>query len=310
MKSKRVVVTGGAGFIGSHLAEELAGLGHDTIILDDLSSGRLENTEGLSRISGVELIEGSVSDLSLLQEAFRDVHYVFHQAALPSVPRSIDDPLASHQANLTGTLRVLIAARNSGVKKVICASSSSVYGDTSTLPKREDMPPQPLSPYAVTKVAGEYYCQVFSRVYNLPTVCLRYFNVYGPRQDPDSQYAAVIPRFLRRLSVGMPPVIFGDGEQTRDFTFVSDVVAANILAAESDARGVFNIGGGKRVSVNRLAQLAIRLTGNNGIKPVHESLRPGDVRHSLADISRAGAFGYEPKYDLEKGLRETIRALV
>lgn len=310
MKSKRVVVTGGAGFIGSHLAEELAGLGHDTIILDDLSSGRLENTEGLLKRSGVELIEGSVSDLALLQEVFRDVHYVFHQAALPSVPRSIDDPLASHQANLAGTLKVLIAARNSGVNKVIYASSSSVYGDTSTLPKREDMPPQPLSPYAVTKVAGEYYCQVFPRVYNLPTVCLRYFNVYGPRQDPDSQYAAVIPRFLRMLSLGMPPVIFGDGEQTRDFTFVSDVVAANILAAESDARGVFNIGGGKRVSVNRLAQLAIRLTGNNGIKPVHEPLRPGDVRHSLADISRAGAFGYEPKYDLEKGLRETIRALV
>jgi UDP-glucose 4-epimerase len=305
MKSKRVVVTGGAGFIGSHLAAGLAGLGYDTVILDDLSSGRQENAEGLSK-KGIELIEGSVTDLELLRDVFRDTRYVFHQAALPSVPRSIEDPLAAHQANLTGTIKVLIAARDNRVRKVIYASSSSVYGDSATLPKQEDMPPRPLSPYAVTKVAGEYYCQVFSQVYNLPTVCLRYFNVYGPRQDPYSQYAAVIPGFLRRLSVGMPPVIFGDGEQTRDFTFVGDVVSANILAAESSARGVFNVGGGKRVSVNRLARLAIRLMGEKGLEPVYEPPRPGDVRHSQADISRAREFGYRPSYDLEKGLKETI----
>ena len=203
---------------------------------------------------------------------------------------------------------MLLAAKANGVKKVIYASSSSVYGDTPTLPKKEDMPPNPQSPYAVTKLAGEYYCQVFHRVYGLPTVCLRYFNVYGPRQDPNSQYAAVIPRFIQRVLNNQPPVIFGDGEQTRDFTFVRDVVEANILAAESDATGVFNIGRGERVSINELARLIVVLAGIS-VEPVHETPRPGDIRHSLADISKARQFGYNPGYDLEEGLRETIGSL-
>jgi len=230
---------------------------------------------------------------------------VFHQAAIPSVPRSVENPLASHEANATGTLNVLSAARDNGVRKVVYASSSSVYGDTPVLPKREDMPPNPQSPYAVTKLAGEYYCRVFQKVYGLATVCLRYFNVYGPGQNPDSQYAAAIPRFIKRGSEGSPPIIFGDGEQTRDFTFVRDVVEANILAAESDARGVFNIGRGEGISINRLAELIIGLVAQN-IKPVHEEPRPEDIRHSLADISRAKSFGYRPEYSLEEGLRETI----
>ena len=306
MKSKRVVVTGGAGFIGSHLAEELARQGNYTIILDNLSSGKIENIGNLLENDNVEFIQGSVTNLALLQEVFRGVHYVFHQAALTSVPRSIEEPDASYQTNLTGTLDVLLAARDNKVHKIIYASSSSVYGDTLTLPKREDMMPCPLSPYAVTKLAGEYYCQVFQEVYQLSTVCLRYFNVYGPRQDPDSQYAAVIPRFIKRGREGKPPTIFGDGEQTRDFTFVKDIVKANILAAESDASKVFNISRGESITINRLAELIIELTGNR-LEPIHEEPRPGDIRHSLGDISEAKIFGYEPGFSLEAGLTETIR---
>jgi UDP-glucose 4-epimerase len=201
---------------------------------------------------------------------------------------------------------VLLAARDGGVRKVIYASSSSVYGDTPTLLKREDMVPNPRSPYAVTKLAGEYYCRVFQEVYRLPAACLRYFNVYGPRQDPDSQYAAVIPRFIKRLSEGSPPVILGDGEQSRDFTFIGDAVEANIRAAESNATGIFNIGAGVRITINRLARLSINLMGNP-VEPIHDEPRPGDIRHSLADISKAKGFGYEPKYDLAAGLNETMR---
>lgn len=306
MKGKRVVITGGAGFIGSHLAEELAGRGYHTIVLDDLSTGKMENIEKLLRNSNVEFISGSITTLPLLQEVFKGVQYVFHQAALSSVPRSIEDPNASHEANITGTLDVLLTAKDNGVKKVIYASSSSVYGDTPTLPKREDMMPCPLSPYAVTKLAGEYYCQTFQEVYQLPTVYLRYFNIYGPRQDPNSQYAAVIPQFIKRINEGNSPIIFGDGEQTRDFTFVKDAVQANILAAESDACGLFNIGRGESITINRLAELITELVGN-GVRPIHQEPRPGDIRHSLADISKAKAFGYEPKYGLEAGLGETIR---
>jgi UDP-glucose 4-epimerase len=285
----------------------------------------------------VNFLKGSVTNLPLLQEIFREVDFVFHQAAIPSVPRSVENPQASHEANITGTLNVLLAARDNGVKKVIYASSSSVYGDTPTLPKREDMPPNPQSPYAVTKLAGEYYCQVFQEVYGLPTACLRYFNVYGPRQDPNSQYAAVIPRFISRVLRSEPPIIYGDGEQTRDFTFIKDIVEANILAAESDASGIFNIARGESISINQLAQLIINLSKNSakrkipynspspgvpschcepkawqsqggGLQPVHEAPRVGDIRHSLADISRAKQFGYNPKYSLREGLRETIRA--
>jgi len=304
---KKVVVTGGAGFIGSHLAEEVARRGYHVIILDDLSTGKVENIEDLLDKDNVEFIKGSITDPPLLQELFRGVDYVFHQAAIPSVPRSIENPQASHEVNVSGTLNVLLAARENSVKKVIYASSSSVYGDIPTLPKREDMVPHPLSPYAVTKLAGEYYCQVFHQVYELPTVCLRYFNVYGPRQDPNSQYAAVIPRFIKRALEGNPPIIFGDGEQTRDFTFVKDAVEASILAAESDARRLFNIAQGESITINELAKLIISIVGKN-MEPIHQEPRPGDIRHSLADISRARAFGYEPRCSLQEGLRETIRS--
>lgn len=302
---RKAVVTGGAGFIGSHLAEELLKRRYKVIILDDLSTGRRENIEPIIANSDVQFIEGSVTDLPLLNKLFQNVSYVFHLAAIPSVPRSIESPLASHNVNITGTLDVLLAAKDNKVKKVIYASSSAVYGDTPTLSKREDMPPNPQSPYAVTKLAGEYYCHVFHQVYGLSTICLRYFNVYGLRQDPNSQYSAVIPRFIQRVLDNKPPVIFGDGEQTRDFTFVKDAVGATILAAESDATGIFNIGTGERISINKLAALIINLIGNS-VEPIHEELRFGDIRHSLADISKAKQFGCNPKYDLEEGLRETI----
>jgi len=302
----KVVVTGGAGFIGSHLGEELACRDYHITILDDLSTGKIKNIEPFLRKENVEFIQGSIANLPLLQKLFRGVDYVFHEAAIPSVPRSIENPLISHEVNITGTLNVLLAARDNGIKKVIYASSSSVYGDTPILPKEEDMPPNPQSPYAVTKLAGEYYCQVFQKVYGLPTIYLRYFNVYGPRQDPDSQYAAVIPRFITRASQGEPPIIFGDGEQTRDFTFVKDVVEANILAAKSNGTGTFNIGKGEKTSINQLAELTIKLVGNN-VEPIHEEPRPGDIMHSLADISKAREeLGYNPRYDLEQALKETI----
>ncbi len=305
MNSKVVLITGGAGFIGSHLSEELARHAYKVIILDDLSTGKLENIEGLQKKGDADFIEGSVTNVRLLKDLFRGIAFVFHHAAIPSVPRSVNNPLASHEANITGTLNVLIAARDGGVKKVIYASSSSVYGDIPTLPKREDMAPNPQSPYAATKLAGEYYCRAFQQVYGLSTVCLRYFNVYGPGQDPDSQYAAVIPKFIKRVSEGMPPIIFGDGEQTRDFTFIRDVVEANILFAESNASGVFNIGKGSNLSINELARLVINIAGKN-LEPVYQDPRPGDIRHSLADISKARDFGYNPKYSLKQGLKQTI----
>lgn len=303
---EKVIVTGGAGFIGSHLTEELIKRNYSVTIIDNLSTGREENIAAIIAGKKVDFIRGTITDLPFLQECFKATRFVFHQAAIPSVPRSIDEPLLSHEVNITGTLNVLLAARDNGVKKVIYASSSSVYGDTETLPKREDMTPSPLSPYAVGKLAGEHYCRVFEQVYGLPTVCLRYFNIYGPRQDPDSEYAAVVPRFIKKISGGDSPVIFGDGEQTRDLTFVKDAVEANILAAESGARGVFNVSRGEMVSINHLAKLIIGLVGSK-VAPVYREARPGDIKHSLADISRAKAFGYQPKYDLISGLTETTR---
>jgi len=303
---KKLIVTGGAGFIGSHLAEELAGEGYQVIILDDLSTGKIENVAELLNRDNVDFTLGSVTDLPLLKRLFNDAVFVFHLAALPSVPRSIENPQASHEVNVNGTLNVLLAARENGVKKVLYASSPSVYGDTPTLPQKEDMMPCPLSPYAVAKLTGEYYCQVFSQVYKLPTICLRYFNVYGPGQDPDSQYAAVIPKFIKKVSEKKPPVICGDGEQTRDFIFVKDAVAASIRAVQSDAGGIYNIGRGESTTINQLAELIIELVGHK-VEPIHQEPRPGDIRHSLADISKAKSFGYEPKYNLAAGLGETIR---
>jgi UDP-glucose 4-epimerase len=216
------------------------------------------------------------------------------------------EPRASHDVNATGTLKVLLAARDNNVNKVIYASSSSVYGDTPVLPKKEDMVPRPLSPYAVAKLTGEHYCGVFKEVYGLDTICLRYFNVYGPKQDPDSQYAAVIPKFIKSISEGTPPIIFGDGEQTRDFTFVKDVVRANILAAQSEACGVFNASRGESITINKLSEFIMELIGNR-VQPVHQEPRPGDIRDSLADCSKARAFGYESQYDIETGLKEAVR---
>ncbi|MBA7684639.1 UDP-N-acetylglucosamine 4-epimerase [subsurface metagenome] len=306
--SKKAVVTGGAGFIGSHLAELLANRGYYVIILDDLSIGKMANVEPLLKKANVEFIQSSIIDLQLLQQLFQGVDYIFHQAAIPSVPRSIENPEASHNVNVTGTLNVLLAARDNNIRKVVYASSSSVYGDTPELPKTEDMATNPLSPYAVTKLAGEHYCRVFHQVYGLPTACLRYFNVYGPRQDPESQYAAVIPKFITSVINGQGPIIFGDGEQSRDFTYIKDVIEANILAAESDVTGIFNIGNGKNITINQLAKLTINLLGNYSINSIHEGPRPGDIKDSLADITRAKTFGYSPKYDLEKGLYETVRS--
>ena len=299
----KVVVTGGAGFIGSNLAEELLKK-HEVTVIDNLSTGRIENLDQI--MDKINFIEGSITNLDLLKEAFSGSDTVFHEAAIPSVQRSVDNPIASNEANVEGTLKVLVAARDCGVRKVVYASSSSAYGNTPTLPKIEDMKPNPRSPYAVSKLAGEYYCRVFSEVYGLKTACLRYFNVYGPRQNPHSEYAAVIPRFVTRILAHEPPVIYGDGGQTRDFTFVKDVVKANILAGESDAEGVFNIACGKRVSLNELAGKIMEITGIK-VEMSYEGARPGDVRDSLADISSAGdKLGYKPGFELDSGLRETV----
>jgi len=303
---KRVVVTGGAGFIGSHLSEELVNRGYQVDIIDNLFTGRMENINSLLLKADATLIKGNILDAPFIRRALHEADLVFHQAAVTSVPYSIRDPEKTNHTNISGTLNVLLAAREQGVKKVIYASSSSVYGDTSVLPKVEDMIPNPQSPYALTKLTGEYYCQVFQQVYGVPTVCLRYFNVYGPRQNPNSEYAAVIPKFITSINNGKAPTIYGDGEQSRDFTYVKDVVEANILAAESDATGVFNIGSGESTTINQLATLCSKLLGKDDINPIHESPRLGDVKDSLANITKAKAFCYNPKYSLEEGLRETI----
>jgi len=306
MKNKKVVVTGGAGFIGSNLAKKLAS-DNKIIVVDDLSTGYLKNIQDDVDKNQIDFVKGSITNFDLLKEVFKNVDYVFHQAAIPSVPRSVKDPVLSNNANVNGTLNVLVAARDNNVKKVVYASSSSVYGDTPTLPKKEEMTPCPLSPYAVSKLTGEYYCRVFTGVYDLKTVALRYFNVYGPRQDPEGEYAAVIPKFIISVLNGKPPVIFGDGEQTRDFSFIDDVVQANISAAESAATGVFNVAGGKRITINNLADLIMKITGKK-IDVEYKDSRPGDIVHSLADISKAkNGFGYKPDFDIEKGLEETVK---
>ena len=312
MEGKRILITGGAGFIGSNIAEELAREGdNEIIVIDNLSSGRIENIEQIkaSAESTITLLKGSITDLDFLKKSFRGVDYVFHQAAIASVQQSIDDPVASSKTNIEGTLNVLVAARDSGVKKVVCASSSAVYGDAAGLPKVESMRPYPLSPYAITKLTGEHYCRVFTGLYGLKTVSLRYFNVYGPRQDPSSDYAAVIPKFIKSVMENRPPIIYGDGRQTRDFVFVKDVVRANILAAGSDATGVYNIASGKRIDINSLAEMTIKLM-NKELRPVYRGAREGDIKHSWADITKAMEnLGYEPLYSLEEGLRETIAYL-
>lgn len=305
MKDQKVLVTGGAGFIGSHLAGELA-KENEVIIIDDLSTGRLENISELIQKENVTFIKGSITDYDLLNESFKDIDFVFHLAALASVPESIKDPMASNSVNINGTLNVLMAARDNGIKKVIYTSSCAVYGDTEIMPVPETSPLNPKSPYAVAKLTGEYYCNVFRDLFNLPVISLRYFNVYGPRQNPMSEYAAVVPKFISNVMKNKPPIIFGDGLQTRDFVFVKDVVRANILAALSKESGSFNIGSGVSTSIVGLAETIIMVFGKD-IEPVHKEARDGEIRNSMADISKARALGYAPEYSLEKGLTETVR---
>jgi UDP-glucose 4-epimerase len=300
----KFIVTGGAGFIGSHIVEALAG-SHEVVIIDNFSSGKSENLS--SFYDSVTCIKGSITNLPVLEDAFRKADGIFHLAALASVARSVDNPVATHETNLTGTLNVLLAARDCGVKKVVFSSSSAVYGDDPTLPKREDMSPVPLSPYAVSKLAGEYYCSVFSGLFGVKTVSLRYFNVFGPRQDPQAEYAAVIPKFITRLLNHQAPLIFGDGKQTRDFVYVKDVVQANLLAMQSTKTGTFNVGSGKSIDLVTLAHSLGEII-EVAIPPLYEKPRPGDIRDSVSDITALKkTFGYEARYSLEQGLSETIQ---
>lgn len=299
----KYVVTGGAGFIGSHIVEAIAG-SHEVVVIDNYSSGKQENLSTFS--DTIDQIQGSITDLPLLRDACSGADGIFHLAAIASVARSVDDPVATHETNLTGTLNVLLAARDCGVKKVVFSSSSAVYGDEPTLPKRESMPPVPLSPYAVSKLSGEYYGKVFFDLYGVKTVSLRYFNVYGPRQDPLSEYAAVIPKFITRLLNKQAPLIFGDGKQTRDFVYVKDVVQANILAMQSAGTGTFNIGSGESMDLNTLARTLAKILEVT-LKPVHEKPRSGDIRDSVSDITAAKtSLGYRTHYPLTRGLEETV----
>ena len=302
-----VLVTGGAGFIGSHIAGTLAARGERVRIIDDLSTGYLENIEDIR--GDIDFVRASLTDPEALRRALEGIEIVFHQAAIPSVPRSIDNPRETHRACVEATFALLLAARERGVRRIVYAASSSAYGDQPTLPKTEEMRPDPLSPYAVAKLVGEYYCQVFTRAYHLETVALRYFNVFGPRQDPSSPYSGVISRFIAGLLGGENPVIFGDGEQSRDFTYVANVVDANLRAAQSaTAVGqVINIANGEQITLNELLRVMKRITGRDKARADYREPRTGDVRHSLADISLARELlGYEPRVGLEEGLRKTI----
>jgi len=300
------LVTGGAGFIGSHLVEFLLAQGGEVRILDDFSTGRRENIAPL--LDKTVLFEGDLCDEDLAAEATKGVDFVFHQAAIPSVARSVEQPLASNRANAEGTLNLLIASQKAKVKRLVYASSSAVYGSVGPLPRTEGLLPAPISPYGVSKLAGEYYCRVWSELFGLETVILRYFNIFGPRQNPETQYAAVIPKFICAVLNSRAPTIYGDGEQARDFTYVENVVLANWLAIQTPSgKGeVFNVACGKRTTVNQLADLINEITGTN-YEPVHTEPRRGDVRHSYADITRAKkALGYEPRTGLKEGLRKTI----
>lgn len=305
------LVTGGAGFIGSNLASALLAAGHKVRVLDNFLTGKRENLAGLSDRYGdrFDLVEDDLRDLPATRAAAEGVEFVLHQGALPSVPRSVADPVLSNEINVGGTLHLLTAARQAGVRRVVFAASSSAYGDTPELPKRESMTPNPKSPYAAQKLAGEHYMRIFHEVYGLETISLRYFNVFGPRQDPESTYAAVIPRFITAVLSGTPPTVYGDGRQTRDFTFIDNVVQANLLAcaAPRDACGkVFNIACGERISLLEILEIVYGLAGRR-VPPRFESPRAGDVRDSLADISTARELlGYEPRVAFPEGLSRTF----
>lgn len=305
--TEKVLVTGGAGFIGSNLAEELIKRGAKVSILDNLVTGFREN---LHEIGGnFEFIEGDLNDHKKLDAALEDVDIVFHQAALPSVPRSVENPLETHNACVNGTFNLLLKSKEKNVRRLIYAASSSAYGDQETLPKVETMIPKPLSPYAAAKLMGEYYCQVFYRVYGLETVCLRYFNVFGPRQNPTSMYSGVISRFIDSLMTGKAPTIYGDGEQSRDFTFIANVVDANIKAAQTE-KGIgeiINVANGERISLNELLKVLKKITGKADVTIDNQAERKGDVKHSQADNTRAIEWlDYRKISGLEEGLQQTI----
>jgi UDP-glucose 4-epimerase len=298
-------VTGGAGFIGSHTVDELARRRHDVVVLDDLSAGKGQN---LSQVAGqIEFVRGCITDLEALRTACRGVDYVLHLAARTSVPRSVKDPLETNRINVDGTLNVLVAARDARVRRVVFAASSSAYGETPSLPKVEATPPAPISPYGVSKLAGELYAQVFGRVYDLENVSLRYFNVFGPRQDPSSPYSGVLSRFISAMLDGVPPVVFGDGEQSRDFTYVENAVEATLLACEAQGVSgmVFNVGTGRRYTLNQTLQL-LQAIAEKPVQARYDPPREGDIRHSQADIELARKrLGYQPRVGFEEGLRRT-----
>src|SRR5712692_9128997 len=301
------LVTGGAGFIGSHIAETLVARGALVRVIDNLNTGRLENLEAIS--AKVDFLRGDLADEATVRKAVEDVEIIFHEAALPSVPRSVANPRETHLACVEGTFNLLLAAKEKRVRRLIYAASSSAYGDQPTLPKVESMRPEPLSPYAAAKLVGEYYCQAFTRTYSFETICLRYFNIFGPRQDPSSPYSGVVSRFIDFLAKGERPVIYGDGEQTRDFTYISNAVDANMLAAEAN-KGigeVINIANGERVTINQLFQLVRQITGREDVEPEYQEARTGDILHSLANIGRARELlGYVPTVDLARGLQATV----
>jgi UDP-glucose 4-epimerase len=303
MKDKKVVVTGGLGFIGSHITEGLIE-DNEVTIIDDMSTGKLENIKHLNK-EKIEIIKGDMTELDL-KSIFKDKDYVFHEAAMASVPQSVQDPEKCNRINITGTLKVLVAARDTDVEKVVMASSSAVYGDSQNMPLREDAPVKPMSPYAVTKATGELYCSNFTDLYGLQTAALRYFNVFGQRQDPNSQYAAAIPNFIDRILKGERPVIYGDGEQSRDFIYIKNVVDANIKVCESTKTGIFNIGHGKKTTINELVSI-INEVMETEVEPVYEDARVGDIKHSLADVSKAKSFEFEPEDNFREELKETVR---
>ena len=303
MKNKKVAVTGGLGFIGSHLVERLC-QENEVVIIDNESSGSIKNIKHLE-FDNINLDLGDITQIDL-EKSFEGCDYVFHHAAMASVPASVENPLKCNNINITGTLKVLMAALNNQVKKVVFASSSAVYGDNTNFPLSEDLPLKSISPYALSKATGERYCRLFTEIYDLPTISLRYFNVFGPRQDPHSDYAAVIPHFIDALLHNNRPVIYGDGEQSRDFIYVKHVVDANLKACQSSKTGEYNISIGKRITINMLVDVLNDIMGKD-IVPIHDKPRPGDIKHSLADVSLAKTFGFNPKSDLKEELKDTVR---
>jgi nucleoside-diphosphate-sugar epimerase len=304
----KVLITGGAGFIGSNLAEALLKQGHQVRVLDNFSTGKRENLVFDKTYPSLTVVEGDIRDRGICQTAMEDVEFVFHQAAQASVLRSVEDPLTSNSINVEGTLNLLLAARNVGAQRFIYASSCAVYGDDPVIPKKEDMPPSPLSPYALQKYVGEGYCQLFFQLYGLETISLRYFNIFGPKQDSTSVYSAVIPMFSHALFEGLPPIVFGDGEQSRDFTYIDNVVQANLLAM-SVARLTgerINVACGERVSLNQLLKFLKTMIGSN-VSQIYQESRKGDVRHSQADITKGKeVLGYDPIVAIEEGLKKTV----